>query len=166
MMNNELSHLHSILPSLQSGLYLLETELTDEEIVNYFKEYRFYSFYTEELLPSRGGTPFEMFVMSLCWQFDCKELEGLRLAIINSSGQQKENIIYETLMRVIKKMSNGRTSVLLLYGEPDLSSFRHEELAVLNYSVCHNGMTTLILSKEKSNGCLNQEENIVILFPL
>ena len=39
MMNNELSHLHSILPSLQSGLYLLETELTDEEIVNYFKEY-------------------------------------------------------------------------------------------------------------------------------
>lgn len=160
MMNNELSHLHSILPSLQSGLYLLETELTDEEIVNYFKEYRFYSFYTEELLPSRGGTPFEMFVMSLCWQFDCKELEGLRLAIINSSGQQKENIIYETLMRVIK-MSNGRTSVLLLYGEPDLSSFRHEELAVLNYSVCHNGMTTLILSKKKSNGCLNQEENIV-----
>lgn len=160
MMNNELSHLHSILPSLQSGLYLLETELTDEEIVNYFKEYRFYSFYTEELLPSRGGTPFEMFVMSLCWQFDCKELEGLRLAIINSSGQQKENIIYETLMRVIK-MSNGRTSVLLLYGEPDLSSFRHEELAVLNYSVCHNGMTTLILSKKKRNGCLNQEENIV-----
>lgn len=160
MMNNELSHLHSILPSLQSGLYLLETELTDEEIVNYFKEYRFYSFYTEELLPSRGGTPFEMFVMSLCWQFDCKELEGLRLVIINSSGQQKENIIYETLMRVIK-MSNGRTSVLLLYGEPDLSSFRHEELAVLNYSVCHNGMTTLILSKKKSNGCLNQEENIV-----
>lgn len=161
MMNNELSHLHSILPSLQSGLYLLETELTDEEIVNYFKEYRFYSFYTEELLPSRGGTPFEMFVMSLCWQFDCKELEGLRLAIINSSGQQKENIIYETLMRVIKKMNNGRTSVLLLYGEPDLSSFRHEELAVLNYSVCHNGMTTLILSKKKSNGCLNHEENIV-----
>lgn len=58
-------------------------------------------------------------------------------------------------------MSNGRTSVLLLYGEPDLSSFRHEELAVLNYSVCHNGMTTLILSKKKSNGCLNHEENIV-----
>lgn len=161
MMNNELSHLHSILPSLQSGLYLLETELTDEEIVNYFKEYRFYSFYTEELLPSRGGTPFEMFVMSLCWQFDCKEFGELRLAMINSSGQQKENIIYETLMKVIKKMSNGRTSVLLLYGEPDLSSFRHEELAVLNYSVCHNGMTTLILSKKKSNGCLNQEENIV-----
>lgn len=124
-------------------------------------KYRFYSFYTEDLLPSKGGTPFEMFVMSLCWQFDCKELEGLRLAIINSSGQQKENIIYETLMRVIKKMSNGRTSVLLLCGEPDLSSFRHEELAVLNYSVCHNGMTTLILSKKKSNGCLNHEENIV-----
>lgn len=103
MMNNELSHLHSILPSLQSGLYLLETELTDEEIVNYFKEYRFYSFYTEELLPSRGGTPFEMFIMSLCWQFDCKEFGELRLAMINSSGQQKENIIYETLMRVIKK---------------------------------------------------------------
>ena len=161
MMNDELSHLHSILPSLQSGLYLLETELTDEEIVNYFKGYRFYSFYTEELLPSRGGTPFEMLVMSLCWQFDCKELEGLRLAIINSCGQQKENIIYETLMRIIRKIGNGRTSVLLLYGEPDLYSFKHEELAMLNYSVCHNGMTTLILSKKKSNGCLNHEENII-----
>lgn len=41
MMNNELSHLHSILPSLQSGLYLLETELTDEEIVNYLKNIDF-----------------------------------------------------------------------------------------------------------------------------
>lgn len=86
-MNSELPHLHSILPTLQSGLYLLETELTDEDIVNYFKEYRFYSFNMEELLPSRGGTPFEMLVMSLCWQFDCKELEVLRLAIVNSHGQ-------------------------------------------------------------------------------
>lgn len=161
MMNSELSQLHSILPSLQSGLYLLETELTDENIENYFKKFRYYSFYKEELLPSRGGTPFEMLVMSLCWQFDCKELEGLRLAIVNSSGQQKENILYETLMRIIRKMSNERTSVLLLYGEPDLSSFRHEELAMLNYSVCHNGMTTLILSKKKSNGCLGYVENIV-----
>lgn len=160
-MNSELSQLHSILPSLQSGLYLLETELTDEDIENYFKKFRYYSFYKEELLPSRGGTPFEMLVMSLCWQFDCKELEGLRLAIVNSSGQQKENILYETLMRIIRKMSNERTSVLLLHGEPDLSSFRHEELAMLNYSVCHNGMTTLILSKKKSNGCLGYEENIV-----
>lgn len=160
-MNSELSQLHSILPSLQSGLYLLETELTDEDIENYFKKFRYYSFYKEELLPSRGGTPFEMLVMSLCWQFDCKELEGLRLAIVNSSGQQKENILYETLMRIIRKMSNERTSVLLLYGEPDLSSFRHEELAMLNYSVCHNGMTTLILSKKKSNGCLGYVENIV-----
>lgn len=160
-MNSELSQLHSILPSLQSGLYLLETELTDEDIENYFKKFRYYSFYKEELLPSRGGTPFEMLVMSLCWQFDCKELEGLRLAIVNSSGQQKENILYETLMRIIRKMSNERTSVLLLHGEPDLSSFRHEELAMLNYSVCHNGMTTLILSKKKSKGCLGYEENIV-----
>lgn len=115
----------------------------------------------EELLPSRGGTPFEMLVMSLCWQFDCKELEVLRLAIVNSHGQQKENIIYETLMRVIRKMRNEKTSVQLLYGEPDLASFKHEELAILNYSVCHNGMTTLILSKKKCNGCLNHEENIV-----
>lgn len=160
-MNSELSHLHSVLPSLQSGLYLLETELTNVEIENYFKEYGFYSFYKEELLPSKGGNPFEILIMSLCWQFDgCKEIERLRVAMVNSRGQQKENIIYEILMRIVRKIGNGRTSVLLLYGELGLSSFSHEELAMLNYSVCHNGKTTLILSK-KSNDSLGHEENIV-----
>lgn len=156
----ELRRLHYLLPQLPSGLYLLDTELTDEDIENSFSQYGSYSFYKEELLPSRGGTPFEMLVMSLCWQFECEELERLRESMLSSLGQQKENIIYEMLMKVVRKMNCGNTSVLLLYGEPDLLTFRHEELAMLSYSVRHCQLRTILLSKQKSS-INNINDNLV-----
>ena len=49
----------------------------------------------------------------------------------------------------IMYLSKGKSAILLLYGEVDLCSFKHEELAKLNYAVTHHGIKTIVLSKLK-----------------
>lgn len=46
-------------------------------------------------------------------------------------------------------LSKGKSAILLLYGEMDLCSFKHEELAKMNYAVTHHGIKTIVLSKLK-----------------
>ena len=74
--------LRNVLPVLQPGLYLLDTELNEREIEDVVNEYGRWTFFKEELLPSRGGSPFEMFVIALCWKFNCKELDELKTYIL------------------------------------------------------------------------------------
>lgn len=145
--------LRDVLLTQQSGLYLLDTDLTEREIEEVINDNEDCSFFKEELLPSKGSSPFEMLVIALCWQLECKELENLRASILCTRGQQKEDIIFDILIRIVRTLSKNKPSVLLLYGELDLSSFKHEELAKLNYAVKHHKITTLILSKQK------EEEN-------
>ena len=67
----ELEHLRKLLmnPELPSGLYLLDTDLTDEEIEGHIKELGCCSYMKESLfLPSRGGSAFELFVVGLSHQ--------------------------------------------------------------------------------------------------
>ncbi len=49
----------------------------------------------------------------------------------------------------IMYLSKGRSAILLLYGEMELCSFKHKELAKMNYAVTHHGIKTIVLSKFK-----------------
>lgn len=49
----------------------------------------------------------------------------------------------------IMYLSKGKSAILLLYGEMELCSFKHEELAKMNYAVTHHGIKTIVLSKLK-----------------
>lgn len=56
-------------PELPSGLYLLDTDLTDEEIEGHIKELGCCSYIKESLFPpSKGGSAFELFVVGLSHQ--------------------------------------------------------------------------------------------------
>ena len=46
-------------------------------------------------------------------------------------------------------LSKGKSAILLLYGEMELCSFKHEELAKMNYAVTHHGIKRIVLSKLK-----------------
>ena len=162
---NQLAHLGHVLQELESGLYLIDTELDENDIENYIYHLGVYSFNKEELIPAVGGSPFELFVIAMCRQFECEELNRRRCLRLNSKGCQKENLIYDTLISIIKILNKGRTAILLLYGELDISSFKHEELAKLKYSVCHHGVRTIILSKHinESDGISDKLVKRIIL---
>lgn len=145
-----MAQLGLVLQTLESGLYLIDTELDENDIEHCVNQLEEFSFNKEELIPAVGSTSFELLVIALCRQFECDELNRLRCLILGSRGSQKENLIYDTLISIIKILNNGKSTILLLYGELDISSFRHEELAKLKYSVSHNDGRTIILSKLKN----------------
>lgn len=47
----------------------------------------------------------------------------------------------------IMYLSKGKSAILLLYREMELCSFKHEELAKMNYAVTHHGIKRIVLSK-------------------
>lgn len=49
----------------------------------------------------------------------------------------------------IMYLSKGISAILLLYREMELCSFKHEELAKMNYAVRHHGIKRIVLSKLK-----------------
>lgn len=145
-------YLLEVLQTLESGLYLIDTDLTDDEIEEVVKEFEEWSFFKEELLPSITNSTFEIFLIGLCWHLPNENLESYKDLLLNTRDQQhKECLIYNILIRVIRIVSKEKPSVLLLYGERDLTSFKDDDLAKLNAVVKHHSMSkTLLLSKQKS----------------
>ena len=75
----ELEHLRNLLmnPELPSGLYLLDTDLTDEEIEEYIIELGCCSYMKESLFPpSKGGYAFELLGSSDIWS-DAAVMQGI-----------------------------------------------------------------------------------------
>ena len=156
----ELEHLRNLLmnPELPSGLYLLDTDLTDEEIEEYIIELGCCSYMKESLFsPSRGGSAFELFVVGLSHQCAGNiEISNLRNLLFTSDGAGKDNIIYSLLIQMMKHLCmNGRT-IIHVYGELDLTTLTHEDLYKLKESLTHHKDVIIVASKNKGivkKGC-------------
>lgn len=152
--------LHSLLKEESSVVYLLETDLSDSEIEQSIQKLCYIEYYQEELVPSKCGSPFELLVIGLCRQFDCFELNLLKQLLLSSRGQQKENVRYDTLIALCKKMSARKPSVLHLLGDIDITAFAPEELAQLKSSFKHHDAPTIILCKKKNGNEEKCNKNI------
>ena len=91
----ELEQLRQLLmsPGLKSGLYLLDTDLSDEDIEAFIKHQGFSSYVKESLFPSIEGSAFELFVIGLSYKCNDKVIDGLRGQLFTAEGKRKEIII-------------------------------------------------------------------------
>lgn len=148
-------------PGLKSGLYLIDTDLTDEEIEWYIKESGCCSYMKESLFSSRGGSAFELFVVGLSHQ--CagnNDISYLRNLLFTSKSTEKDNIIYSLLIQMMKYLCmNGRTFIHV-YGELDLTTLAHEDLYKLKESLAHHKNIIIVASKNK--GPVKRECNPLI----
>ena len=146
----ELEHLRNLLmnPELPCVLYLLDMDLTDEEIEGHIKELGCCSYMKETLFsPSRGGSAFELFVVGLSHQCAGNiEISNLRNLLFTSDGAGKDNIIYSLLIQMMKHLCmNGRT-IIHVYGELDLTTLTHEDLYKLKESLTHHKDVIIVAS--------------------
>ena len=70
--NYQLEKLRRMLtdPSLRSGLYLIDTDLDDDEIGHSIKETESFAYYRGSLMPTNDCTGFEWFVIKLSLEFE------------------------------------------------------------------------------------------------
>lgn len=148
----EYEQLHTMLdsPDLKSGLYLLDTELSDEEIEAYVKSLGFCSYVKGSLITTKSGSSFEMFVIGLsCQCIDNSNIVNRCNVLFNSGSTDRGGILYSLLIMTMQHLCKTNENFVHICGEYDLTSLNHEELSMLKGALDHNNSIVLITSNYK-----------------
>lgn len=148
---------------ISPGLYLLDTDMSDGDIEHLLSRLDKIKYYKEELIPSKGGSPFELCIIGLCRQIECAELDSTRQLFLSSNEQQKENVRYDLLITLCRLLCGGKKCILHLSGEIDITYFANEELSHFNSAINHNTIPTVLLCKKKTEEAREVNKHINIL---
>lgn len=148
-------------PTLKSGLYLIDTDLSDEEIETFIKSTGWCSYEKEILIPTSEGSVFELFVIGLSYKCENKEISEKREQCLHVNGKQREIVLYSLVILMMRHLCSGDKSILHIQGELDFTSFSNEELWKLKASLDHHQVTTLVISKNKSRAVYDSKLNKV-----
>ena len=99
----QLEQLRSLLmaPELKSGLFLIDTDLTDDEIEKYLKSFGIFSYVREALFPSSEGSVFEMFVVGLSFKCKCPDILTRRQQMFAAEGRRRGGVLYSMVIEMM-----------------------------------------------------------------
>ena len=152
-MNKEyqLDQLMRVLQSsqLQSGLYLLDTDLNDNDLETFLKSINDCHYIKEVLPPTTKGNELELFLVGL--HSNCgRNQDVLFDQLFTLEGKEKDTLLYKLLVDVLKGVCHKRINVIHICGEVDLSSVCSEDLHKLHAALFHNRETTLVIGRQQS----------------
>ena len=152
-MNKEyqLDQLMRVLQSsqLQSGLYLLDTDLNDNDLETFLKSINDCHYIKEVLPPTTKGNELELFLVGL--HSSCgRNQDVLFDQLFTLEGKGKDTLLYKLLVDVLKGVCHKRINVIHICGEVDLSSVCSEDLHKLHAALFHNSETTLVIGRQQS----------------
>ena len=136
-------------PMIQSGLYLIDTELDDEELGTYLKSIGNYAYHKGPLMPSKDSTVLELLVIRLSYKFDNEDIKDLRKYLLSDATKKRDNVLLCLLVQMMSCLSAKQKVIIHLYGELDLTSLIHEELCMLKESLTDNKNPIVIVSKKR-----------------
>lgn len=137
-------------PSLKSGLYLVDTDLGDDEIENFIKGCGLCTYIHEPIIPTSEGSVFELLVVGLSYRCTNEKIDFLRDRLMSAEGRAKGNVLLSLLIQILQDLCNGYRSVIHIIGHQDLLLLDEESLYKLYAALSHNDSTILIFSKKKS----------------
>ena len=88
-------------PELSSGLYLLDTDLTDEDIEAYIRRNSSFQYVSGKLIPASKGNVFELLIVGLSHQ--CQDDSGvnfLRQQLMTADDCRRDVIIYSLTIQI------------------------------------------------------------------
>ena len=147
----QLDQLMRVLQSsqLQSGLYLLDTDLNDDELGTFLKSINDCHYIKEVLPPTTKGNELELFLVGL--HSSCgRNLDVSFDQLFTLEGKAKDTLLYKLLVDVLKGVCHKRINVIHICGEVDLSSICSEDLHKLHAALFHNIGTTLVIGRQQS----------------
>lgn len=137
-------------PDIHSGLYLLDTDLSDEDIDNYLTENNVCTYIHETLIPTSEGSSFELLVIGLSYRCSGTKIDIHRDRFMVLEGRAKENVLFSLLILILRELCVGKQSVVHIKGPQDLASLSDEDLNKLKAALPHHESKTLIISKKKN----------------
>lgn len=157
----ELEQLRRMLedPKQQSGLYLIDTGLNDEDIETFLKKSGLCHYVKEKLIQTSEGNPFELLIVGLSYTCDDCGIDNLRNQLLVADGRKRDTIIYSLFIQIMKHLTMGERTVIHIYGSNDLLFLRLEDLEKIEGALIHFDETIFVISKLKNN--VLQDGNII-----
>ena len=138
-------------PELSSGLYLLDTDLTDEDIEAYIRRNSSFQYVSGKLIPASKGNVFELLIVGLSHQ--CQDDSGvnfLRQQLMTADDRRRDVIIYSLAIQTLKHFSVGRKTVVHVLGKKDLSCIESEDLDIFDAALTYIDDTIVFISTRKN----------------
>lgn len=136
-------------PKQQSGLYLIDTDLSDEEIETCIKK-DYLCRYVKEMLIPPSGKALALFIVGLSHQCKDDSIEFTRNQFFALYEQKSDVALYNLLIQVFKVLFSSGKYVVHIQGELDLLSLCMEDLYKLDAALKHHAATILMICKKKS----------------
>ena len=137
-------------PGVKSGLYLLDTDLTDEEIKTHIRSNNSFKYISGNLIQTSKGNVFELFLVGLCHQCQNGDITALRDQLMTADEQRKDVIIYSLAIQILKHFSTSGKAVIHMLGRIDLSSIELEDLDKLNAALNCIDDTIVVICTHKN----------------
>ena len=136
--------------SLKSGLYLIDTDLDDEEIGHYIKETDRFAYYRGSLTPTNDCTGFEWFVIKLSLAFETNEIKDLRNFFLSDPAKRQDTILLSLLVLIMRELSTDRITIIHVCGSVGLTSLSHEDISKLNEAIIESSYPVIIVNKKRT----------------
>ena len=148
----QLGQLHRMLtdPSLKSGLYLIDTDLDDDEIGLYVRESERFKYYRGSLMPTQDCTGFEWFIIKLSFDCESDEIKDLRNALLGEKIKGKDTVYLSLLVLVMRKLGAEKRTIIHISSQFDLASLSHEDLTKLNEAIIDCKNPVIIVNKRRT----------------
>ena len=147
--------------SLKSGLYLIDTDLSDDEIEAVIKQTGA-GLYEKIQVPAVGGSTFDLFVAGLSYKCCSPEIDEQRDQWLKSivNGHERDVLLFSLVVRMMRHLCTKDKSILHMQSEKDITSFSHNELSTLQTSLSYHQINTVIINKEQ-NGSRTEYDGII-----
>lgn len=134
-------------PTQQSGLYLIDTDLTDYEIETFIAAEKNYHYIKEMLIPSTKDNALELLIVGLCSQCPEGKIQYTHEAFLGADGTKRDTITYRLLIDVIKHLCVAEKTVLHIHKDSSCLSLSREDRCKLKGAIMHHNNVILVLSK-------------------
>ena len=150
--NFQLEQLHRMLtnPSLKSGLYLIDTDLDDEEIGLYVKEKEKIAYYRGSLMGTKDCTGFEWFIIKLSFDCESDEIKDLRNSFLGEKIKSRDTMLLGLLVLIMRKLGADKRTVIHVSSQFDIASLSHEDLSKLNEAIIDSRNPVVIINKKRT----------------
>ena len=148
----ELEQLHKLLvdPDLASGLYLLDTELTDEEIEVYIREHSPLQYVSGKLIQTSKGNIFELLIVGLSHQCRDSGIMALRGQLMTADEQRRDVILYSLAIQTLRHFCASGKTVVHLLGKVDYTSIESEDLDKFDAALTCVDDTIIVICTRKN----------------
>lgn len=137
-------------PYLSSGLYLIDTDLEDEEIEYYIKKHDEFVYHKGSLIPSAGSTGLELFVIKLSCACENDEIVDLRKYLLTGTAKNRDSILLALLTLVMRNVSAERKVVIHIRGRADLTSLTDDEVSLFDAALDDHGNPIIVINKQRT----------------